>query len=105
MTNIITDRISLDDDQIEQAFASIGPKLAIGYGDEESISVTADTIDDFVSSRDRYAELGRMTRVQAKVGDQVFGALTVHGCQVARGGQRHNLFVVDFGTIRAAYRS
>ena len=30
MTNIITDRISLDDDQIEQAFASIGPKLAIG---------------------------------------------------------------------------
>lgn len=104
-TNCITDQIHFSDEQIEQAFSSIGQQLGIGYGDEESITVTADTIAEFVAGRERYSEQGRITQMQARVGDQTLDALVVLGCQVQRGGQRHNLFVIDFGSVRAAYRS
>lgn len=105
MTNCITDRVSLTDEQIDEAFASVGFSIAVGYGDEDKVAITDESLDDFVSAREGYANAGAARRLSARVGGATYPALLVERCQVARGQPRRDLVVIDFGDVRAAYAS
>lgn len=96
--NCLSDKIHATDAEISDRFAAVGCNLLIGEGDEESITVTDDTIEDFRSARRlHWSEPGMVEIEQA-------GAYVIQGAQVAKGQPRECVVVVDFGQVRAVYR-
>jgi len=97
--NSISREIQLTDDQIEAAFRALGHGIALGYGDEDHVTVTHDTLDQFRGARRQYCEPGRL--IERKVGD--YSALVIEGVRALKGQQRRDLIVIDFGPVRASY--
>lgn len=87
--------VELTDDQIEALFDELGICLCV-----EDLTFTAETIDDFKASRGKYAERGQVDYDEIIDGYHVF---CVSKVQPAKGMKRTDLYVVDFGDIRAAH--
>lgn len=85
--------IPLTDEEIEAQFSAIGAELTV-----DDLVFTRDTVDDFKSARHSYRESG-------KVELSAPNKLVVLGLQVAHSRSRTDLYVVDFGEVRAAYSS
>lgn len=83
--------ISLTDDQILDAFEAIGV-----FVESDWITYTRDTLADFTAAREDYSERGTL--------EQKGGALIMRDVQAGKGHKRGDLYVVDFGTIRAFVR-
>lgn len=94
--NSITARILLTDEQIEAQFAHLGVDLGIGYGGEDDITITNDSIDDFLAARAGWTSKGEVVRNSG-------GALVVEGVQANKSLPRRTLYVIDFGNVRLAY--
>ncbi len=98
MKNCISDKINATDAEIAARFCDLGCRLAIGYGDEDSIIVTEDTLDDFRAARKLWREPGKIEIEQTD-------ALVIQDAQAAKGQPRGCVVVVDFGQARAVYRA
>lgn len=94
--NTITDRITLTNEQIEARFADAGAELALDYGDDENVTVTAETLAEVVAARAGWATAGTIER-------NADGTLVIAGMQLLKGDPRRTLYVVDFGDVRLAY--
>lgn len=96
--NCITSAIALTNEEIEARFEAVGfGGLAIGYGDEDNIVVTSETIEDFKASREKWKEPGRLERDEAT-------ALVIKRAQAVGGQPREDIAILDFGDVRLVYR-
>ena len=91
--NNIDSRIALTDDQIEAAFDKLGFGV---YADD--LAVTTESITDFLEARKGWAKPGIVER-------NADGELVIVDAQSAAGRPRGSVVVVDFGDVRAVYRS
>lgn len=94
--NSITPRIQLTDAEIEARFNVLNLGVDIET-DAERFSVTSDSIEDFLAARKNWAEPGRIVPSPA-------GTLMIERAQSARGQQRADVAVIDFGDVRLIYR-
>ena len=61
-----------------------------------NLKFTRDTIADFLAARAGFAERGSIEK-------NADGILLVERVQISKGQPRYDLYVVDFGTVRAVY--
>lgn len=85
------DEITLTDAEIEQRFARLGAGITV-----DDLVFTRDTLADFDAARLAYQEPGR---AELKEKDRRLFL----GVQALRGQPRQDLYLIDFGTVRAAY--
>jgi len=84
-------QINLTDEQIEQRFESLGVSSTV-----DDLVFTGETIDHWLDARKSWREPGKLERD----GDSVI----IYGAQVAAGQPRSDVFIVDFGSVRAVYK-
>lgn len=92
--NAITNRIQLTTSEIQARFDAIGAGCDIEVDD---ITITNDTIEDFQAARSRWNDQGK--RVESPD-----GTLVVRQAQAAKGQQREDIYVVDFGDVRLVWK-
>lgn len=97
--NTLTSKLSLTDDQISAAFAAIGCDIDISgeYGEPNRFAVTDDTLADFISARENYNNPGT-------INEKTDEHLIIHDVAVRPGDQRHDYYIIDFGTTRVVCR-
>ena len=83
--------IKLTDSQIEKRFNEFGCTI-------EDLVFTRDSIEDFMNGMKKFNEIKSANRNKVK------GTLSMLGVQVKKGEARSDVFVVDFGSIRAVYK-
>lgn len=84
--------ITLTDEQIEAAFEAAGAYLTA-----DELTFSHDTLQDFATASEAYAECSKPRFEQ--IGG--YNALFLDGAQVRKGDRRIDVIVFDFGTVRA----
>ena len=82
----------LTDEQIEAAFEAAGAYLTA-----DELTFSHETLQDFATASEVYAECGKPRFEQAGG----YSALFLDGAQVRKGDRRIDVIVIDFGTVRA----
>jgi hypothetical protein len=86
--------ILLTDDQIEDVFSEIGLGATI-----DSLTFTRETLADFNNARKSWKAFSHM---DADTTDDLSYAI-YFGVQTAKGQPRQDIYIVDFGSVRAVY--
>lgn len=84
------DEIQLGDEQIAEKFGEMGLDISM-----DDLVFTRDTIDDFRLARRYYKEPGRLSSTHT--------THVVKNLQVVKARPLQNLYVIDFGKVRACF--
>lgn len=87
-------RTDLTDEQIEEMFDDFGIGLTI-----EDVVFTGDTIQDFLDSREKWAERGSLDRFD----EDAYPSIMIERGQPRKGMARGQTIVIDLGDVRAVY--
>jgi len=89
-------QVKMTDAEIDEIFAD---EFRITDACEFDLSWTNDTIDQILTARKNWRELGDLYEGKTEIGGYRF--ITIDGCQAVKGQERKNIIVVDFGDARA----
>lgn len=89
--------INLTDEQIETIYEDLGVCLCA----DEDLVLTRETISDFMDARANWSLPGKVTKDATVDGRRV---LVISSAQAMKGQPKHDLYIVDFGSVRTVYK-